>query len=155
MTQAILREAAGAYAQAFGDRLLAAFALGSLAHGGFSPLVSDLGLVLRDPLRADDERRVAAVADQLRAGGSELHQRLWERTRRASRSWRRPSAGGANRRPTPRARCSRSISSRSTCTSSTTMSRAWRPQIERTWPTRTGAGARSSGLGRVAPCSRT
>jgi hypothetical protein len=78
MTEAILREATGAYADAFGDRLLAAFALGSLAHGGFSPLVSDvdLGLILRDPLRADDESRVAAVADRRRAGGSELHQRL-------------------------------------------------------------------------------
>jgi hypothetical protein len=78
MTEAILREATGAFADAFGDRLLAAYALGSLAHGGFSPLVSDvdLGLVLGDPLLSDDESRVAAVADRLKSGGSQLHERL-------------------------------------------------------------------------------
>ena len=37
--QAVLAEAAIAYRQAFGKRLVAAYALGSLAHGGFSPLV--------------------------------------------------------------------------------------------------------------------
>ena len=47
--------------QAFGQRLTAVYALGSLAHGGFSAHVSDIdvGLVLDDPL---DEKDVDAVA---------------------------------------------------------------------------------------------
>jgi predicted nucleotidyltransferase len=49
--QAVLAEAVSAYRQALGERLVAAYALGSLAHGGFSPLVSDVDLcvVLTDP----------------------------------------------------------------------------------------------------------
>ena len=48
---------------AWGPRLLAAYALGSLAHGGFSQLVSDvdLGLVLDGPLTPDDGDRVASL----------------------------------------------------------------------------------------------
>jgi hypothetical protein len=40
----VLAEAAEAYRVALGERLLAAYALGSLAHGGFSALVSDIDL---------------------------------------------------------------------------------------------------------------
>jgi hypothetical protein len=38
--------------RSFTRRLIAGYALGSLAHGGFSPLVSDvdLGLILEDPV---------------------------------------------------------------------------------------------------------
>jgi hypothetical protein len=74
----VLAEAVAAYRAAFGSRLAAGYALGSLAHGGFSPLVSDvdLGLVLRDPLRASDRMTVHAVARTVRAGGSVLHERL-------------------------------------------------------------------------------
>ena len=48
---------------AWGERLLAAYALGSLAHGGFSELVSDvdLGLVLAGPLTAEDGEHVAGL----------------------------------------------------------------------------------------------
>ena len=47
----------------WGERLVAAYALGSLAHGGFSIHVSDadVALVLRDPLQPDD----ASGADRL------------------------------------------------------------------------------------------
>jgi hypothetical protein len=47
----------------WGSRLAAGYALGSLAHGGFSALVSDvdLGLILEDPLRATDRLTVRAV----------------------------------------------------------------------------------------------
>lgn len=47
--RAMLAQAVSAYRQVLGPRLLAAYALCSLAHGGFSPLVSDidLGVVLR------------------------------------------------------------------------------------------------------------
>ena len=49
----MLVRAVADYQRALGSRLIAAYTLGSLAHGGFSRLVSDvdLGLVLHDPLR--------------------------------------------------------------------------------------------------------
>lgn len=74
----MLAEATHAYRRAFGERLLAAYALGSLAHGGYSPLVSDidLGLVFADPLRRSDADTIQRVAEALKAGGSALHERL-------------------------------------------------------------------------------
>jgi hypothetical protein len=74
----VLAEAVSAYRHALGGRLVAAYALGSLAHGGFSPLVSDvdLGLVLADPLRPSDPRTIGRVAEALKARGSVLHERL-------------------------------------------------------------------------------
>jgi hypothetical protein len=74
----VLGRAVSAYQAALGSRLIAGYALGSLAHGGFSPLVSDvdLGLVLRDPLRAKDRLAIRTVARSVRAGGSALDQRL-------------------------------------------------------------------------------
>ena len=76
--EAVLAEAVAAFGAALGARLLAAYALGSLAHGGFSPLVSDvdLGLVLADPPRPDDPDKLGAVADTVKAAGSALHERL-------------------------------------------------------------------------------
>ena len=52
-----------------GGRLLAAYAVGSLAHGGFSALVSDidLALVLADPIQAADAGTLFAVAADVRA----------------------------------------------------------------------------------------
>lgn len=76
--EAVIREAVDAYRVAFGARLLAAYALGSLAHGGFSELVSDvdLGLILSDPLRPSDPDMIAGVAQTQRHKGSPLHERL-------------------------------------------------------------------------------
>jgi hypothetical protein len=76
--EAVLAQAVAAYQAALGSRLVAGYALGSLAHGGFSPLVSDvdLGLILQDPLRTKDRLAVRAVARAVRADGSALHQRL-------------------------------------------------------------------------------
>jgi hypothetical protein len=76
--EAVLAQALAAYRTALGSRLLAGYALGSLAHGGFSPLVSDvdLGLVLADPPRLRDRLIVRNVGAAVRASGSELHQRL-------------------------------------------------------------------------------
>jgi len=76
--QAVLARAVSAYRAALGSRLVAGYALGSLAHGGFSPLVSDvdLGLILHDPLRAADRLTIRTVARSVRAGGSALDQRL-------------------------------------------------------------------------------
>jgi hypothetical protein len=77
---AVLADALAACRVALGPRLLAGYALGSLAHGGFSPLVSDvdLGLILSDPLRRTDRWTIRRVARDVRAGagGSALHQRL-------------------------------------------------------------------------------
>jgi hypothetical protein len=76
--EAVLAAAVAAYRAALGSRLIAGYALGSLAHGGFSPLVSDvdLALILADPLQVSDRRTIRAVAGAVRAGGSALHQRL-------------------------------------------------------------------------------
>jgi hypothetical protein len=76
--EAVLAQALAAFQAALGSRLIAAYALGSLAHGGFSPLVSDvdLGVVLDDPFRIKDRFTVRGVASAVRAGGSPLHQRL-------------------------------------------------------------------------------
>jgi hypothetical protein len=76
--ETILTEAVDAYRTALGKRLLAAYALGSLAHGGFSALVSDidLGLILSDPISSRDARTVLAVADAQKAMGGGLGERL-------------------------------------------------------------------------------
>jgi hypothetical protein len=74
----VLGEAVARYRAVLGPRLVAAYALGSLAHGGFSPLVSDvdLGLVLTDPIEVSDPPTIAAVAEAVKAGGTVLHERL-------------------------------------------------------------------------------
>jgi hypothetical protein len=74
----VLAEAAEAYRIALGDRLLAAYALGSLAHGGFSALVSDvdLGLILGDPLQPADGDAIRTIAEMEKSKGSVLHERL-------------------------------------------------------------------------------
>ncbi len=74
----MLARAASAYQEALGSRLIAGYALGSLAHGGFSPLVSDVdfGLILQDPLRATDRMTIRRVARSVRTGGSALQERL-------------------------------------------------------------------------------
>jgi hypothetical protein len=76
--EAVLAQAVAAYRAALGSRLIAGYALGSLAHGGFSPLVSDvdLALILAGPLRLTDRLTIRSVAGELRAGGSALHERL-------------------------------------------------------------------------------
>ena len=76
--ETVLADAVEAYRVAFGDRLLAAYALGSLAHGGFSELVSDvdLGLIVCDPLAPDDSGNIQAVADAEKKKGSALQSRL-------------------------------------------------------------------------------
>ncbi|WP_370945499.1 hypothetical protein AB5J62_41345 [Amycolatopsis sp. cg5] len=69
----VLTTAVTAYRDALGDRLVSAYALGSLAHGGFAPAVSDvdLGLVLSEP-----DSSVERVRDELKASGIPLAERL-------------------------------------------------------------------------------
>ncbi|GAA1905655.1 hypothetical protein [Streptantibioticus ferralitis] len=74
---AVLTEATAAYRTAFGDRLVAACALGSLAHGGFAPTVSDVDLALvLDGRSPDDQATIDRVRQNLCARGGALHQRL-------------------------------------------------------------------------------
>jgi len=91
--EAVLAQAVSAYRAVLGSRLIAGYALGSLAHGGFSPLVSDvdLGLILQDPVRAKDRLTMRAVARSVRAGGPGLHRRL-------SVFWGTPSTLGGQSR---------------------------------------------------------
>jgi hypothetical protein len=88
----VLAEAVEAYRAALGDRLLAAYALGSLAHGGFSELVSDvdLALIVGDPLRPGDAAKIQVVAEAQKRKGSPLHERL-------SVFWGTPSTLGGDR----------------------------------------------------------
>jgi hypothetical protein len=60
------------------QRLAAAYALGSLAHGGFSIHVSDvdLGLVLCEPLEDGDAEAVASLSAKVKASGIPLAERL-------------------------------------------------------------------------------
>jgi len=60
------------------ERLVAAYALGSLAHGGFSVHVSDvdLGLVLSDPLDEGDAKAVDRLLTEVKASGTPLAERL-------------------------------------------------------------------------------
>jgi hypothetical protein len=62
----------------WGTRLAAAYALGSLAHGGFSAHVSDVdvGLVLSDPLQAQDPQAIASLATRVTSMGAPLADRL-------------------------------------------------------------------------------
>ncbi|MER5507580.1 hypothetical protein ABT052_19885 [Streptomyces sp. NPDC002766] len=72
----IAEDSARVFQQALTDRLIAAYALGSLAHGGFAPAVSDidLALVLTEH-RHDDDRTIHRVTLELQARDSS-HQRL-------------------------------------------------------------------------------
>lgn len=69
--EAVLGGAVESAAERFGDRLVAAYAIGSLAHGGFCPLVSDidLAIVIADPLDEDDHERVDEMTTQVRNEG--------------------------------------------------------------------------------------
>ncbi|MGZ5060258.1 MAG: hypothetical protein ACXWHB_00620 [Usitatibacter sp.] len=76
--EAILDRALTGARDAWGPRLVAAYALGSLAHGGFSPHVSDVdfGVVLADPLEAGDADKADAVVVRVKASGAPLADRL-------------------------------------------------------------------------------
>jgi predicted nucleotidyltransferase len=53
--------------EAFGVRLASMYLIGSLAHGGFAPAVSDIdvALLLAGPLEQDDARQIAALTAAL------------------------------------------------------------------------------------------
>ena len=82
---ALVGEAA---ADAFGGRLAGAYAIGSLAHGGFSPSTSDVDVATTELLRAvevkmyakfevTESARVLAVIYQVSRYTKKYHPRLW------------------------------------------------------------------------------
>lgn len=73
----VLAAAVGLARQLWEDRLVAAYALGSLAHGGFSTVSDiDLGIVLRDPLIASDGSHAAELARAVKARNIPYSERL-------------------------------------------------------------------------------
>jgi len=78
LAEAVLDAATREAERVFGRRLLAAYALGSLAHGGFAPNVSDvdLGVVLEAPLQEGDAASVEGVAARIREAPMPLAGRL-------------------------------------------------------------------------------
>jgi hypothetical protein len=74
----VLARAARLAQELWGSRLISAYAIGSLAHGGFSAHVSDvdLALVLQDPLDDEDTAQVRRLCDQVAASGAPLGERL-------------------------------------------------------------------------------
>jgi hypothetical protein len=62
----------------FDSRLVACYALGSLAHGGFSPIVSDidLGLILQDPLLDNDQALINQIQSIVTSTKAPLAERL-------------------------------------------------------------------------------
>lgn len=64
--------------QKWRDRLVASYALGSLAHGGFCPLVSDIdiGFVLSDPILGTDGEVVSQLVASIKAGNRPFSDRL-------------------------------------------------------------------------------
>lgn len=76
--EAVLERAVISARTAFGRRLAAAYAVGSLAHGGFCVAASDidLALVLNAPWAREDSDRVASLVGRVRASGVPLAERL-------------------------------------------------------------------------------
>lgn len=78
MGEEVLGAALARARETWGERLVAAYALGSLAHGGFSIHVSDvdIALILQDPLDDQDAAWVNKLSASLRASGPPLADRL-------------------------------------------------------------------------------
>ena len=74
----VLETIATLSAESFGKRFLAGYAMGSLARGGFAPLVSDVdfGFLLEHPLIEEDVVRVTELARQMQNSGLPLSERL-------------------------------------------------------------------------------
>src|SRR5262245_14776984 len=73
----VLAAAVALARQMWWDRLLAAYALGSLAHGGFSAVSDvDVAFILDDPLLATDGDRVAELANAIKASNKPFADRI-------------------------------------------------------------------------------
>jgi hypothetical protein len=76
--EAVLTAALAGAQRLWSERLVAAYALGSLAHGGFSEHVSDVdfAVVLSDPPSDLDAQAVRVLADSIKATAAPLSDRL-------------------------------------------------------------------------------
>lgn len=76
--ECVLAQAVKLTQDRWGPRVVAAYALGSLAHGGFSVHISDVdfGLVLSDPLEDGDAASIRGLSDAVKASGAPLADRL-------------------------------------------------------------------------------
>jgi hypothetical protein len=75
--RAVVDATAAAAAARLGSRLRSVYALGSLAHGGFCPLVSDVDVaIVLTGLGDRDRAEVAALAAVIRRSGAPLAERL-------------------------------------------------------------------------------
>lgn len=74
----VLEAAVALARETWAERLIAAYALGSLAHGGFSIHVSDvdIALILQDPLDGGDAASVNRLASSLKSSGLALADRI-------------------------------------------------------------------------------
>lgn len=74
----VLKEAVARAKKEFGSRLLACYALGSLAHGGFSPQVSDvdLAIILTSPLALGDCHQIEIIKNYVKSLQIPLAERL-------------------------------------------------------------------------------
>jgi hypothetical protein len=97
---AVLDEGLARAEAVFGPRLQAAFAIGSLAHGGFAPAASDVDLALiLDRVEPDDEAQMTGVKAEVRdrlgsplAGRLSLFWSSWPDLERQSGAGRFPLA---------------------------------------------------------------
>jgi len=64
--------------QIFNSRLLATYALGSLAHGGFSTLVSDvdIAIIIEDPITTNDITKIHSIEESIKISAIPLAERL-------------------------------------------------------------------------------
>lgn len=67
----VIEAAVAAAEERLGDRLLSAYALGSLAHGGFAPAVSDVDLALLTGPRVEE---MAELVEEIRAEVARPHE---------------------------------------------------------------------------------
>lgn len=62
----------------FAQRLISCYVLGSLAHGGFAPLVSDvdIALIIQDPIIQKDTVDITQIIDNVKSTNLLLANRL-------------------------------------------------------------------------------
>jgi hypothetical protein len=119
----VLAQALALAQSRWGGRLAAAYAIGSLAHGGFSAHVSDidLALILSDPLLAEDAVAMDRLARDVKGTGLPLAERLsvfWtalEAAGRMPRAGRMPPVDLLDLRQFGRLMCGRDVRSALPC----------------------------------------
>lgn len=76
--EAVLQQTIQVAIEIFNSRLLASYALGSLAHGGFDPLVSDvdIAIILDDPITTHDMTTINLIQNSVKNSAIPLAERL-------------------------------------------------------------------------------